>query len=148
MEWTADAIAAAGGMEPMPPEVLSARKSFPPPYRLAGSMPNSSHKDAARILAVCAARETWHQSFPGLVMETNTNSDRWYITFHEPDADHAEEWFWEASGGEGELYSADDFESFLWRLDIPVRSIRAETRNGFRTLVFEDPASFTRTDAA
>jgi hypothetical protein len=138
MEWTPEAIAAAGGnMGPIPHAEARRYTQFPMAYSLHGDYPDPLHTDPARVMEICRNRTITMTRLQGLVIETTTPSDRWYITFSEPDADHAEQWFYEASGGEGELFGPDDFDAFLKRLDIGTRAVRLETRNGFRVLVFE-----------
>ena len=148
-EWTPEAVAAAGGdMVPLPVSERSRYFTQANPYILAGELPDLEHTDAARIRAVVQRRGLNARYLAGLVIQTESPSDRWYITFREPAGEGLEQTFYEASGGESEIFHADQFEAFLARLDIPTRMTNVEVRSGFRVIAFEPPRIAPRIGAA
>lgn len=91
---------------------------MPANITLAGGKVDLRQTQAAQIAKIAARRGMVATIQPGLVLQTEIHSDRWYITFNEADEAHEEQWFFEASGGDSELYRAHEFEEFIQRFDV------------------------------
>jgi len=101
---------------------------LPAPYELAGETPDARHYDVAYVLDAARRAGLTPTPIKGLVLDLSGPLDRYFVTFNAPDADHAEQWFNEASGA-GYVFNAResgsrlsalvDFRAHLGRLRAP-----------------------------
>ena len=71
----------------------------PGPYELAGDTPKAGNYDVDSILGMAREAGLVPTPLKGLVLDLSGPNDRFFVSFNPPDADHAQQWFNEASGG-------------------------------------------------